>query len=35
VKLEDGMVYLDAHELATQATDLERPIAGPARRNLA
>lgn len=32
VKLEGGKVYLDAHELATHATDLERPIAGPARR---
>lgn len=32
VKVEDGQVYLDAHELATLATDLERPIAGPARR---
>jgi nitrite reductase (NADH) small subunit len=33
VKLEDGTVYLDAHELATHATDLERPIAGPVRRS--
>jgi nitrite reductase (NADH) small subunit len=32
VKVEDGQVYLDAHELATHGTDLERPIAGPARR---
>ena len=35
VKLEDGRVYLDAHELTTHATDLERPIAGPVRRTLA
>jgi nitrite reductase (NADH) small subunit len=35
VKLEDGTVYLDAHELETHATDLERPIAGPVRRTLA
>lgn len=32
VKVEDGQVFLDAHQLATQATDLVRPIAGPARR---
>lgn len=32
VKVEDGAVYLDSHELATLATDLTRPIAGPARR---
>ena len=32
VNLEGGTVYLDAHELATQATDLTRPIAGPTRR---
>ena len=32
VKVENGQVYLDAHELATHGTDLERPIAGPARR---
>ena len=32
VKVEDGAVYLDAAELATVATDLTRPIAGPARR---
>ena len=35
VKVEGGTVYLDAHELTTQATDQERPIAGPARRSLA
>jgi len=35
IKLEDGLVHLDAHELATVALDLERPVAGPARRALA
>ncbi|MGJ7564264.1 nitrite reductase small subunit NirD [Variovorax sp. GB1R11] len=29
VKLEDGVVHLDAVELATHATDLPRPVAGP------
>jgi nitrite reductase (NADH) small subunit len=33
VKLEEGAVYLKAAELAGHATDLVRPIAGPARRN--
>lgn len=32
VKVEAGEVWLDARELATQATDLVRPMAGPARR---
>ena len=32
VKVEAGEVWLDARELATQAIDLARPIAGPARR---
>ncbi len=32
VKVEAGEVWLDAHELATQATEQTRPIAGPARR---
>ncbi|QNP59410.1 nitrite reductase small subunit NirD [Paenacidovorax monticola] len=32
VKVEAGVVYLDAAELAGHATDLARPIAGPARR---
>ncbi|MFN7857017.1 MAG: nitrite reductase small subunit NirD [Acidovorax sp.] len=32
VKVEDGAVYLDAHELGSVATDLTRPVAGPARR---
>ena len=29
VKVDDGVVYLDAIELAGHATDLPRPIAGP------
>ena len=33
VKLEDGAVFLSAQELQGHATDLVRPIAGPARRN--
>lgn len=32
VKLEGGAVYLDRSELAHRATELSRPIAGPARR---
>jgi nitrite reductase (NADH) small subunit len=32
VELKDGAVYLDSAELASHATDLTRPIAGPARR---
>lgn len=28
-KVEQGMVYLDAHELATKALDLPAPLAGP------
>ena len=35
VKVEAGMVYLDAVELRGHATDLVRPIAGPARRTVA
>ena len=35
VKLESGAVYLKAAELQGHATDLVRPIAGPARRNAA
>ena len=35
VKVEDGAVYLDARELAGLATDLTRPVAGPARRGMA
>ena len=34
VKVEDGTVYLDADELKGHATDLVRPIAGPARRTV-
>ncbi len=29
LKVADGEVYLDAHELATLALDLGRPVAGP------
>ena len=32
VRVEEGWVYLDADELAQHATDLQRPLAGPARR---
>ena len=32
VEVREGAVYLDANELATHATDLTRPVAGPARR---
>jgi nitrite reductase (NADH) small subunit len=32
VKVEDGAVYLLASELSGHATDLLRPVAGPARR---
>ena len=35
VRLEAGVVYLKAAELQTHATDLLRPIAGPARRKQA
>ncbi|MCW5283921.1 nitrite reductase small subunit NirD [Verminephrobacter eiseniae] len=31
VKVDNGTVYLDRHELATLATDQTRPGAGPAR----
>jgi nitrite reductase (NADH) small subunit len=34
VMVEDGVVHLDADELANHAIDLTRPIAGPARRTL-
>ena len=30
VQVRDGIVHLDAHELATHATDLRAPVAGPA-----
>lgn len=35
VKVEDGLVYLDADELAHHAIDLTRPIAGPACKQMA
>ncbi len=31
-RLQDGQVYLDAHELATKALDLSAPVAGPRDR---
>ena len=35
VKVVDGVVHLDAEELDTHAIDLQRPVAGPARRVVA
>lgn len=35
VKLEEGLVYLDAEQLAEQATTQTRPIAGPVSRKTA
>ncbi|HWS76705.1 MAG TPA: nitrite reductase small subunit NirD [Quisquiliibacterium sp.] len=35
VMVENGVVHLDARELAGHATDLGRPLAGPARRGCA
>jgi nitrite reductase (NADH) small subunit len=35
VKLDGGQVFLKSAELQGHATDLVRPIAGPARRNTA
>ena len=32
VRVENGKVFMDAHELATHAVEEARPIAGPARR---
>ena len=32
VKVVDGVVYLDANELATRAVDAVAPVAGPVRR---
>lgn len=32
VQVVDGVVHLDAHELATHATELTRPVAGPQTR---
>ena len=34
VQVVDGVVHLDARELATHATDLTRPIAGPQTRRV-
>ena len=28
-KVDDGQVFLDAHELASKALDLQAPVAGP------
>ncbi len=33
VKLENGKVFLDRAELASHATDLTRPVAGPSRHS--
>lgn len=33
VRVEAGMVYLDAAEMATHAVDLTRPLAGPCTRS--
>ncbi|MDZ7919653.1 nitrite reductase small subunit NirD [Rhodoferax sp.] len=35
VKVDGGQVFLKSAELQSHATDLVRPIAGPARRNAA
>jgi nitrite reductase (NADH) small subunit len=35
VKVSDGVVCLDARELASHAIDLERPVAGPQRARAA
>lgn len=35
VRMQGGMVQLKRSELDTRATDLTRPLAGPARRNSA
>ena len=35
VRVEDGIVMLDAHELGSVAIDLTRPLAGPVRRAVA
>jgi nitrite reductase (NADH) small subunit len=32
VQVRDGVVHLDAHELATLALDATRPLAGPGCR---
>ena len=35
VKVEGGAVFLETAELASHATDLTRPVAGPTRRSTA
>jgi nitrite reductase (NADH) small subunit len=35
VKVENGLVHLDVHELATLATDVQPPVAGPCQRKTA
>jgi nitrite reductase (NADH) small subunit len=35
VKVEDGTVHLDGHELATLALDIAPPVAGPCTRKTA
>jgi nitrite reductase (NADH) small subunit len=35
VQVVDGVVHLDAHELATHATEHTRPVAGPQTRRAA
>ena len=35
VRVDAGMVYLDADELATRALEPTRPVAGPCHRHLA
>jgi nitrite reductase (NADH) small subunit len=35
VKVSDAVVYLDVRELASHATDLDRPVAGPQRARAA
>ena len=35
VRLDAGMVYLDADELATRALEPTRPVAGPCHRHVA
>ncbi|GAB4087420.1 nitrite reductase (NAD(P)H) small subunit [Hydrogenophaga soli] len=32
VKVDNGQVFLDAQQLASHATDLTRPVAGPSQR---
>ena len=35
VRVDAGMVYLDADELATRALEPKRPVAGPCHRHVA